>query len=36
MVLVKKFERLQILNKKDFNDGSNNIKNLKNAFSNSK
>tara|TARA_B100000886_G_scaffold220935_1_gene153595 strand:+ start:2573 stop:4957 length:2385 start_codon:yes stop_codon:yes gene_type:complete len=29
--LVKKFEKLQILNKKDFNDGSNNLKNLKNA-----
>ena len=27
--LVKKFERLQVLNKKDFNVGSNNIKNLK-------
>ncbi len=27
--LVKKFERLQVLSKKDFNDGSNNIKNLK-------
>ena len=27
--LVKKFERLQILSKKDFNEGSNNIKNLK-------
>ena len=27
--LVKKFEKLQILSKKDFNDGSNNIKNLK-------
>jgi len=28
--LVKKFEKLQILNKKEFNDGSNNLKNLKN------
>jgi ATP-dependent Lon protease len=27
--LVKKFERLQVLNKKEFNDGSNNLKNLK-------
>ena len=27
--LVKKFERLQVLNKKDLNEGSNNIKNLK-------
>ena len=27
--LVKKFERLQVLNKKDFSDGSNNLKNLK-------
>ena len=27
--LVKKFEKLQILNKKDLNDGSNNLKNLK-------
>ena len=27
--LVKKFERLQVLNKKDFSDGANNIKNLK-------
>ncbi|MEC7179619.1 MAG: endopeptidase La [Pseudomonadota bacterium] len=27
--LIKKFERLQILNKKDLNDGSNNLKNLK-------
>ncbi len=27
--LIKKFERLQILNKKDFSDGSNNLKNLK-------
>ena len=29
--LVKKFERLQVLNKKDFSDGANNLKNLKNA-----
>ncbi len=28
--LVKKFEKLQVLNKKDMGDGSNNIKNLKN------
>ncbi len=28
--LVKKFERLQVLSKKDFNDGANNLKNLKN------
>ena len=28
--LVKKFERLQVLNKKDLNDGSNSLKNLKN------
>ena len=27
--LIKKFERLQVLNKKDLNDGSNNLKNLK-------
>ena len=27
--LIKKFDRLQVLNKKDLNDGSNNIKNLK-------
>ena len=27
--LVKKFERLQVLNKKDLNEGSNNLKNLK-------
>ena len=27
--LVKKFERLQVLNKKEFNEGSNNLKNLK-------
>ncbi|MDC0937755.1 endopeptidase La [Pelagibacteraceae bacterium] len=27
--LIKKFEKLQVLNKKDFNEGSNNIKNLK-------
>ena len=27
--LVKKFEKLQVLNKKELNDGSNNIKNLK-------
>ena len=31
MHLVKKFERLQILSKKDLNDGSNNIKNLKDS-----
>ena len=29
--LVKKFERLQVLNKKDFNEGSNNLKNSNNA-----
>ncbi len=29
--LVKKFERLQVLNKKDFSDGAINLKNLKNA-----
>ncbi|MAH74235.1 MAG: endopeptidase La [Candidatus Pelagibacter sp.] len=29
--LVKKYERLMILNKKDLSEGSNNIKNLKNA-----
>ena len=29
MSLVKKFERLQVLNKKEFNDGSNNLRNLK-------
>ncbi len=28
--LVKKFEKLQILNKKDLNEGSNNLKNMKN------
>ncbi len=28
--LIKKFEKLQVLNKKDLNDGSNNLKNLKN------
>ncbi len=28
--LVKKFEKLQILSKKDYNEGSNNLKNLKN------
>ena len=27
--LIKKFDRLQVLNKKDLNDGANNIKNLK-------
>ena len=27
--LIKKFDRLQVLNKKDLNDGTNNIKNLK-------
>ena len=27
--LIKKFEKLQVLNKKDFNDGSGNLKNLK-------
>ena len=31
MGLVKKFERLQVLNKKDFNEGSNNLKNSNNA-----
>ena len=34
--LVKKFERLQVLSKKDLNDNSNNIKNLKNPNTNSK
>ena len=29
--LVKKYERLLVLNKKDLNDGSNNLKNFKNA-----
>ena len=29
--LVKKFEKLQILNKKDFNEGTNNLKNLRNT-----
>ena len=29
--LVKKYERLLVLSKKDLNDGSNNIKNLKTA-----
>ena len=29
--LVKKFEKLQVLNKKDFNDTSNNLKNLKDS-----
>jgi ATP-dependent Lon protease len=29
--LVKKFERLQVLNKKDLTEGSNNLKNLKNS-----
>jgi ATP-dependent Lon protease len=28
--LIKKFERLQVLNKKEFNEGSNNLKNLRN------
>ena len=28
--IVKKFDRLQVLSKKDLNDGSNNLKNLKN------
>ena len=28
--LIKKFDRLQVLSKKDLNDGSNNLKNLKN------
>ncbi len=31
MGLVKKYEKLLILNKKEFNDGANNLKNLKNA-----
>ena len=31
--LVKKFERLQVLSKKDFNDGSSNLKNLKDPVS---
>ena len=30
--LVKKFERLQVLNKKDFNEGANNLKNIKNPI----
>ena len=29
-ILIKLFEKLQILSKKDFNEGSNNLKNLKN------
>ncbi len=29
--LIKKYEKLLILNKKDFNEGANNLKNLKNA-----
>ena len=29
--MVKKFEKLQILNKKEINDGTNNLRNLKNA-----
>ena len=29
--LIKKFEKLQVLNKKDLNDGSNNFKNLKDS-----
>ena len=29
--LVKRFEKLQVLSKKDINDGSNNLKNLKNS-----
>ena len=30
--LIKKFEKLQILNKKELNDGTNNTKNLKNSI----
>ena len=30
--LVKKFDRLQVLSKKDLNDSSNNLKNLKNSI----
>ena len=30
--LVKKFERLQVLNKKEINDGSNSLRNLKNPI----
>ena len=30
--LVKKFDRLQVLSKKDLNDGSSNLKNLKTMF----
>ena len=30
--LIKKFEKLQVLNKKELNDGTNNIKNLKNSI----
>ena len=30
--LIKKFEKLQILNKKELNDGTNNVKNLKNSI----
>ena len=33
--LVKKFEKLQILSKKEFNDGISNLKNLKNPIANS-
>ena len=29
---MKKFERLQVLNKKDFNEGANNLKNIKNPI----
>ena len=31
LTLVKKYERLLVLNKKEFSDGTNNLKNLKNA-----
>ena len=34
--LVKKFERLQVLNKKDLNDTSTNLKKFKRSFRNSK
>ena len=30
--LIKKFEKLQVLNKKELNDGTNNAKNLKNSI----
>ena len=33
--LIKKFERLQILSKKELNEGLSNLKNLKKCFTNS-